>query len=171
VKDSMTEATKSRFWAKVDKNGPFHPILGTRCWRWTAARVGDGYGQFWLGGKRVGAHRASWVIHAGEPPQVLCVLHRCDNPSCVNPEHLFLGTLGDNQRDTVAKGRHYMGAGRATLTARQVHAIRRRYRPRDKGANGSVALGREFGVSFCLIRELVRGKGIPQPIHASAFVQ
>lgn len=93
-----------RFWAKVDKSGD--------CWVWTAAKHDFGYGVFQLGrGPSEGLRRAhvlSWLWSNGPIPDGLVVCHRCDNPPCVRPDHLFLGTLGDNTRDMVAKGRdHY----------------------------------------------------------------
>lgn len=77
------------------------------CWLWRGIiNPQTGYGQTHrlLGGS---AHRASWRIHRGEIPKGLCVLHRCDNPPCVNPDHLFLGTMRDNTQDAIAKGRHH----------------------------------------------------------------
>jgi HNH endonuclease len=91
-----------RFWANVQK-------LDTGCWEWTAGRSSRDYGVFWPEGKaggQVGAHRFSWKLTYGPIPNSLCVLHRCDNPPCVRPNHLFLGTKGDNSADCTAKGRH-----------------------------------------------------------------
>jgi len=96
------EPLAGRFWAKVQMI-PFHP-----CWEWAGSQ-GNGYGQIGAGGGEagsIGAHRASWLIHHGPIPDGVFVLHRCDNKTCVNPDHLFLGTPGDNMRDKVAKGRH-----------------------------------------------------------------
>lgn len=129
-----------RFWEKVDKSGT--------CWLWTASLRNKGYGAFAykVAGVTIHerAHRFSWKIHFGDIPQGLCVLHNCpggDNPRCVNPAHLFLGTRGDNNADMVAKGRHVPGGthqphggGRyrkgaehpnARLTAADVTAIRK----------------------------------------------
>lgn len=116
-----------RFWAKVDKRG-----LG-ECWEWRGATTADGYGWLSLGGRNgpAGAHRISWNLHKGSIPDNLWVLHRCDNPRCVNPEHLFLGTTQDNTADMVAKGRHRpppypIGEQQwsAKLTAEKVRLIR-----------------------------------------------
>ena len=76
------------------------------CWEWTGARQTGGYGVLGVGSsKLVRAHRFAWELHYGEVPEGLSVLHRCDNPCCVNTEHLFLGTQADNMHDMRAKGR------------------------------------------------------------------
>lgn len=80
-----------------------HPI--TNCWIWTASTRPSGYGQMGVGYKTCHAHRVSWKLHRGLIPKSLCVLHKCDTPACVNPEHLFLGTQKDNIQDAVKKGR------------------------------------------------------------------
>jgi hypothetical protein len=81
------------------------------CWEWQAAKLRRGYGQFGSGqGKRlILAHRMAWTLFVGKIPDGLCVLHKCDNPPCVNPNHLFLGTYKDNAEDMVAKNRHWKG--------------------------------------------------------------
>lgn len=94
-----------RFWANVDKTLGHGP-QGT-CWVWTACAI-KGYGYI----SRTLAHRVSWEIHNSPIPEGLCVLHKCDNPPCVNPEHLFLGTKKDNILDAVAKGRWIQAGGR-----------------------------------------------------------
>ena len=88
-----------RFWSKVDKTSP------DGCWEWTASKS-NGYGRFRLNGKRASAHRVSWQMHTGKTvPQGMYICHTCDNPGCVNPKHLFLGTATDNKQDCLRKGR------------------------------------------------------------------
>ena len=94
---------EERFWPKVDKNGPLHSVLCTRCWIWKGSRLPSGYGKMRIGGRAgrdVGAHRISWEIHNGESiSDNLCALHKCDNRWCVNPDHIYIGTHGDNMYD------------------------------------------------------------------------
>lgn len=99
----------AKFWARVDTTGD--------CWTWTGRLNEHGYGQtpFTSAGTRK-AHRVSWMIHNGAIADGLCVCHRCDTPSCVNPAHLFLGTHLDNMRDMASKGR-----GAKTLATHCVH--------------------------------------------------
>src|SRR5690606_35598865 len=103
VQEVIDERTKARFIAKVDMRGD--------CWVWTATRMSRGYGYFYANGKMRGAHRVAWAIAHGYFPDVH-VLHRCDNPPCVRPDHLFLGTQRDNMADMAAKGR----CGRGDIT-------------------------------------------------------
>jgi len=95
---------------------------------WTASKNTSGYGHIFKEGKLFASHRLSWVLHKGEIPVGMCVLHSCDNPACVNPKHLFLGTHFDNMRDMTEKGRsaHNNGAasGHAKLSEQDVHEIR-----------------------------------------------
>ena len=91
------ETTKKRFYNNILK-------IENGCWEWQKSRNLKGYGYFQTLGQRL-AHRVSYIIHNGEFDKKLCVLHRCDNPPCVNPDHLFLGTVNDNNKDRHAKGR------------------------------------------------------------------
>jgi len=115
-----------RFWKKVNKDGPIpehRPELGP-CWVWTAGIATFGYGIIAPGrnaalgraGRRgIAAHRVSWLIHCGIIPEQFCVLHKCDNPLCVRaPDHLFLGTKGDNWRDMLAKDRQVVTVRKLT---------------------------------------------------------
>ena len=110
-----------RFWGRVVR-------AESGCWSWTGWANAFGYGGIYSHEKRgtVLAHRLSWTIHNGPIPGGMFVLHRCDNPPCTNPEHLWLGTRGDNIRDAAAKGRHQHGAthAHAKLSDEEVTAIR-----------------------------------------------
>jgi hypothetical protein len=95
-----------RFWAKVDKDGPVHSVLGTPCWLWTGARDSAGYGNLKLRSFVTDkAHRVSWALNFGPIPDDAFVLHRCDNPPCVNPGHLYLGGHLENMADMVERDR------------------------------------------------------------------
>jgi hypothetical protein len=145
-----------RFWAKVDKSG--------ECWEWTGYLNG-GYGQFKLNGKMVKSHRLSYVLH--HPLTIdlwehreICVCHRCDNRKCVNPAHLFLGSVADNNKDCKEKGRFIAGGlllkgekhGQSKLTETQVREIRMKY------ANGGITqrqLALEYGISQQIISFII----------------
>lgn len=151
---------EERFWAFVDKEGlcPSHrPELGP-CWVWIGGNI-RGYGHFAIEGKTVKAHRYSWELYFGEIPEDLCVLHHCDNPSCVNPKHLFLGTHAVNASDRNQKGRHCKGeeSHLSKLTEEDVLAIRCRY-VYGSSTNGSTALALEFGVSYPTILRIIKGR-------------
>ena len=103
------EKQRLKFFAKVNKNGPLiRPDIGP-CWEWLGtkhSKGGYGYAYF---RKPVLAHRLAYIFSAGEVPDHLCVCHKCDNRLCVNPDHLFLGTRDDNNKDCVSKGRQAKG--------------------------------------------------------------
>ena len=88
-----------RFWMYVEQRGP------DECWGWRGSLSEQGYGDIGLDRRHYRAHRISWQIHNGAIPPGLFVLHKCDNPPCTNPHHLFLGTARDNTHDAMAKGR------------------------------------------------------------------
>lgn len=90
-----------RFWKKVS----FYSY--PKCWIWNGAIDVCGYGRFLFAGKNTNAHRVSWILYHGSIPDGLCVLHHCDNPRCVNPDHLFLGTHTENMEDMLSKHRHW----------------------------------------------------------------
>lgn len=127
IKIKNSSITK-RFWSKVRVTK--HP---KKCWEWMASKNRYGYGQIMVGGRSgrpMLSHRVSWVIHNGPIPQELGVLHRCDNPGCVRPGHLYLGTQKENMRDCRERGRMAVGdkLPQAILTARQVIGIRDAFR-------------------------------------------
>ena len=97
----------TRFWRRVRKS--------KGCWEWQGFRSKFGYGRLRVAangpGSIVTAHRFSWTVHFGDIPDGMWVLHRCDNPGCVRPTHLFLGTHGDNMEDCRLKGRRPVMAG------------------------------------------------------------
>jgi hypothetical protein len=150
------KTAEERFWAKVDKSGPL--ILKTRCWVWTAYKCNRGYGQFKNHGKMEKAHRCAYAFKNGTLFQELCVCHKCDNPSCVNPEHLFLGTKLDNKLDCIRKGRLSPTRGEShpnvKLTVREVLDIRSR--PSYFGINTHLA--KEFGVKKSAISKIRTGR-------------
>jgi hypothetical protein len=97
----LTEQMRQRFESRFTK--------GPGCWEWLGKGDKDGYGKFCVKRATYRAHRISWILFNGGDPGDLCVLHRCDNPRCVRPDHLFLGTPGDNNADRDAKGRQCKG--------------------------------------------------------------
>lgn len=142
---------------------PDRPDAG--CWEWQGTRVGSrrnlsGYGQVRYGGTYFVAHRVSWVLHRGPIPAGMLVCHRCDNPPCVRPDHLFLGTAADNAHDREAKGRRRGGARggslnfRAKVTEEQVREARRR---RAQGAT-CVAIAADLGLSKGAVVQMTNGR-------------
>lgn len=99
VKGFVAKPIEDRFWEKVDRAAP------DDCWLWTASTNGR-YGLFWLNGRKVKAHRMAWRLLRGSPPKGKMACHTCDTPACVNPAHIFWGTMSDNINDAVQKGRH-----------------------------------------------------------------
>lgn len=143
------------------KAGPVMPrlmryrqITPSGCWEWTGARWKNGYGRIQIAGKSRRVHRVSFALHAGIELSDLTtdVLHRCDNPPCFNPDHLFLGSQSDNALDSVAKGR-WAKPG-AVVTPDQVREIRARY---AAGGITQMELAAEYGlgrsgINFILTR-------------------
>lgn len=137
------------FWVKVKVN----PV--TMCQEWTGSRHPRGYGQFW-NGRSVKAHHYAYTTQVGPIPAGMVVMHTCDNPPCVNPDHLRLGTQRDNIKDMLAKGRRASTAGersgRSILTRRQVEEIRSRH---AAGGINMRELGDEYGVSDKTVWKLI----------------
>ncbi|KKM18075.1 hypothetical protein LCGC14_1669330 [marine sediment metagenome] len=120
--------TQARFFDKVDRSG-------TGCQEWQAGKTKGGYGTFQLDGKTQYAHRVMWSCSFGDIPDGLQVLHRCDNPSCVNPAHLFLGTHADNMKDMRDKGRHSKGLPHRLVSGHKTAAKQSRF----KGVSWAIA--------------------------------
>ena len=95
--ENIIRIAEDRFWAKVDKSGD--------CWQWLACGTQDGYGQFWFSGRMMRATHFAVLTEGADVPSGMCILHTCDNPGCVKPDHLFIGTIADNNRDRDRKGR------------------------------------------------------------------
>ena len=146
--------TLTDFWNLVDKT-----TNPNGCWEWQGPRQSSKQGSLWHGIFSLSAvastkltHRLSWIIHFGQIPKNQCVLHKCDNPACVNPSHLFLGTQIDNVNDMMQKGRHADQKGiksvHAKLTENDVKWIRANSNLNSKD------LGAKFGVSGASINDV-----------------
>lgn len=166
--DAYLAKKRSWFLGRVDRsNGE------SACWPWTGWRHREGYGGVLsdgLGSRSLLAHRVAYVIAYGHFDSRLCVCHRCDNPPCCNPTHLFLGTIGDNNRDKARKGRGVAGdkhparlhperlcRGEAVNTAKLSSADVESIRLRVASGERSPALAREFGVHPATVRRVVAG--------------
>lgn len=150
----ISEKRINQFWSRVQKSPD--------CWEWTGGRQNKGYGTLSVNNRAMLAHRFSWVIHYGDIPPRLGVLHRCDNPGCVRPDHLFLGTQKENMQDARRKGRFVPrgslpgeGCPTAKLTDEKVIAIRNL---RRTSGIGYKKIGRMFGVAWCTIYDVVQRK-------------
>lgn len=141
---------EARFWKFVE------PIMDDRgCWEWRGNRDSKNYGRLIFQHERIFAHRFSYGLHVSDPGN-LCVLHKCDNPPCVNPAHLFLGTKADNNRDRKAKTNYAVGVNnpRAKLTQDRADEIRRLRREGWKYE----ALSQMFSISKANISYIVNGR-------------
>lgn len=155
---------ESRFWAKVEK--------GDGCWNWNGSvnSPKEPYGKLaFMMGKQINltAHRVSWMLHFGEIPEGMCVLHKCDNPACVRPDHLFLGTDADNNLDKLRKGRANAINGEKVNTAKMtplsVRVARRLFKYHKFKL---IEISAIFGISVAAVWSLVMGKSwkhVPMP--------
>lgn len=143
----IPDAALPRFWASIQ--------TGDGCWIWKGNLDTKGYGKFRTGGQSLRATRAMYALVKGKVPADRVVCHTCDTPACCNPAHLWLGTIADNSRDMVQKGRSSRRIGsantRCRLTVDQVRAIRGDHRQ-------SAAIARSYGVARTTIRDIRLGR-------------
>ena len=146
----ISDALEPRFWAKVNKTDD--------CWEWTGCLNNKSYGQIRVDGKAELAHRVSWEMANGLIADGLCVLHKCDNPKCVRPDHLFLGTIADNNQDKVRKGRQAKLRGEnqanAKLTNAQATEMRKLY---ATGCYSTKTLAPLYGIAAFNVWRIVAG--------------
>jgi len=140
---------RAAFLLKVKKQGK----MG--CWEWTGYRTDKGYGQFCWNGKVGPAHRFSLIAHGVVLPAGMYVCHKCDNPGCVNPAHLFIGTAKDNMADCMAKGRNWPPPVHRLLDDERAKFILTAYKPFKITAP---MLARMFKVGVPVIRGVLFGK-------------
>lgn len=138
-----------KFWSLINKSG--------ECWLWTKSCDKDGYGKFWFNYKGIKACKMAYVLTCGEVPDGMCVLHKCDNPPCCRPDHLYLGTQADNVMDRMNRGRQRRGEAHplTTLSDRNVLDIRRRF---IGGRGEQTNLAFIYNVSLGVINRIVRRK-------------
>ena len=153
IKAGYSKSIEDRFWDKVLR------YREDECWAWIGAKNEKGYGIIGRGPSSSGvdrAHRVSWFIHFGPIPDGLVVCHKCDNPECTNPKHLFLGTLIDNNADMKAKGRHVHGeCSYSKLTRNDVEEIKLFY---STGEYSQYKLAKIYHISRSMIQLIVTGK-------------
>jgi len=148
----LTQELVNRFWSKIKNTENVDD-----CWEWKGGTSAAGYGILNIGKADYIATRISYNMHYKKDPLELCVLHKCDNPACVNPHHLFLGTKSDNMKDMRIKGRSNKGEAVNTnkLTAEQVKEIRLYY---ELGKMNKSELARKYGVYHSNIISIVNNK-------------
>jgi hypothetical protein len=149
VYERKPKSLKERLFAKCE------PDPKSGCWNWRGATQHSGHGHIFAeppGRRSVMAHRASWEIIHGPIPEGLCILHKCDNPRCINPDHLCLGTKADNSQDMVSKRRQKRGSElpHSKLTVEDVRLIRA-----SRDSESSLAL--RYGVAQSTIHEARTG--------------
>lgn len=145
---AMTAADIEKFWS--------HVRVGEKdeCWPWLLSKHKCGYGRYQVNGCFIGSHRIAFILTFGPMERGICACHKCDNPSCCNPDHLFPGTRSENNSDMRSKLRHNIGErnGSAVLTPELVQEIRKKYIP---NVHGCFKLAKEFGVNHMTIHAIV----------------
>jgi HNH endonuclease len=172
-------ATVTRFWAKVNKDGPIPahvPELGP-CWLWTASLRNKGYGAFGytLNGKTIQerGHRFSYMLHVGVIPTGVFVLHKCDTPACVNPGHLFLGSNLDNIKDMLAKGRHVPGGTYTKHSGYQNGNYKKGQNHWKVVLTETIvkAIREDYATGLYTYRQLAKKHGVKTPAHVCDIVK
>lgn len=135
-----------RFWSKCNIRG------WSDCWEWRAAKDVAGYGTYTLNGIQVTAHRIAYERVNGYVKDGFVVMHSCDNPSCVNPNHLSIGTVKENNHDMIFKGRHHRRGGRGQLSDDTVRDIRSEY---ESGGISQHKLASKYGISRLSVHRLI----------------
>ncbi len=136
----------------------------TGCWLWTrgvAAKMGYAsvyVGRSRTGGRNAGGHRLAWAALHGAVPAGMCVCHRCDQPSCVNPDHLFLGSHRDNTRDMIRKGRKPVLCGEKSPTAVRTESTVREVLRSHRGGEGPTSIARRMGMTLHAAKALIYGR-------------
>ena len=141
---TLSEKDIARFWSKVEIGNP------DECWEWKACKDNKGYGQLVFQQKHFQSHRFSWIIQEGDIPEDMKICHKCDNRSCVNPAHLFIGTQKENLLDMASKGRH------ANLKMTKEDVLNVRLLIKQKVPDSVIA--RRYGVSQSSIYYIKNGK-------------
>ena len=155
----MPEPTPDELWAKLVS---YVPRIHGGCWGWTGRRAAFGYGLLTLYEREYRAHRVSWALENGEIPRGIFICHRCDNPPCCNPAHLYAGTPAENMRDKVERGRCNAVRGEnnnlAKLTDAQVAEIRALYATRVS----QYVIAERYGVTQSCVSRIVTGDTRPE---------
>ena len=145
----------NRFWAKVDDGG-FPP---DECWEWRGCILQSGHGQFSINGKRTNAHRVSYEMAHGSIPKGKMICHRCNNPACVNPGHLYAGTSKSNAQDSIRAGTfHFIkhGLGEKHPCAKLTERVVMKIREQSGFGTSYRKLASQYGVSYGAIAKVVR---------------
>lgn len=148
----LCESHEARFFSKVRKEE-------SGCWVWTGHRYPKGYGAYKApGGRLVSAHRASYEMHNGPVPAGVVVCHRCDNPPCVNPNHLWLGTAAENNADRDAKGRQVAPKGSRHGMASITDETAREIRAACASGEPQVKIAKRLSVSKYVVNSIATGR-------------
>lgn len=166
IRLTKEEKIQRRFWTYVNKDGQTMPHMKSNCWEWAGGTKGaGGYGGYWNGKTNVIAPRYSYELTYGPIAEGNFICHKCDNPYCVRPDHLFEGTPSDNSRDRTQKGRQKGGPERGSrhhsskLTEYDVIEIRQIWDSNTKNRSGlNKQLSERYGVSPTTISEIIHRK-------------